>query len=418
MLANGFHASWPGDFIDSFLSHTENKISPYVHRLWSAIACVGGALERRVWARAGDYVIFPNLYVMLVAPPGTGKHIIEDVRELWSSTSSGGGAPKFQVAPDSVSRASLIDAIKSAGTSFTFSKSKPPVRYHSLLVASEEFEVILPSYDAPFISILNKIWNNDPFHRETRRHGPAIDVRIENPQLNILAGATPSYFTAHFPEEAWATGLIRRIVLVYAEKPPFVDIFQKGPPREHSRATLLQQLLQMSTLWGEATWEPAAFASIRDWANSSGENVGGPPVPTHSKLAYYCRSRTMLAVKLSLISAVARSGLPQITLADTERGVKWLLDAERLMPDIFRAMTGKSDAQIIEELHYYLQSAWISNKQKPIIGAKIREFLSYRVTHEKVEGIFRLAESIDAIARAAGAADLWIPRPKFLHGVE
>lgn len=396
------------------MTYTEHELSSELHRRWAAISCLAGALERRVWVRAGDHIAFPNLYVMLVAPPGVGKFIIETTKDLWSNTLEPGtsDSPAFHVAPDSVSAASLIDDLSRAKQSHLPSSGSPLI-YHSLLVSAEEFEVLLPAYDPVIISRLNRIWSNPDSHRETRRHGPARDVTIPHPQLNILAGATPAYFVAHFPEEAWATGLIRRIIMVFQAEAPLKDLFLTTPNRSTLREHLLQRLSQVSALYGEATWDEQGFNCMRDW-----HLAGRPPEPRHSRLVHYNRSRSLLVLKLALVSGVSRTGLPTIEHIDVERAMEWLFEVERLMPDIFREMIGKSDGAIIEELHYYMMSAWVRSKQKPLTTQLMAEFLAYRLPSEKVPRVLELAQQMSVIARVPGTEDLWIPRPKMLHGVE
>src|SRR5438067_5724999 len=98
-----FKAATNVDFIESFLKLTEGTRTPELFRLWSAIALVGGALERRVWINNGDGTVFPNMFILLVAPPGVGKFVIEEVRSLWTeSCEPGTKIPAFHVAPDNM----------------------------------------------------------------------------------------------------------------------------------------------------------------------------------------------------------------------------------------------------------------------------------------------------------------------------
>lgn len=396
------------------MSYTEFELTTDLHRKWAAISAVAGALERRVWVPAGDRIAFPNLYTLLVAPPGVGKQIIETTKDLWSETIEVGTSdkPVYHVAADSVSHASLIDDLAKAKCS-RLNGGGPPITYHSLLIPAEEFEVLLPSYDPLMIGRLNKIFNNPSSHKETRRHGPAKEVMIERPQLNILAGATPAYFTAHFPEEAWSTGLIRRTIMVFQSESSIKDIFAKLPDQSSAYQRLLEKTAHFSELYGAASWSEEAFTKIRDW-----HLAGGPPIPRHSKLTHYIRTRTLFVLKLSLISAVSRLGRPAIEKIDVQRAMEWLFEAEGFMPDIFREMVGKSDNAIIEELHYFVQAAWVRRKQRPVKTTEILDFLSHRLPSDKIPRVFELAEALDVIARVAGTDDCWIPRPKHLHGVE
>ena len=71
------------DWIDTYLKYTKGTPTPSIFRLWSAITAVSGAVERRVWVETGKGKLYPNLYTLLVGPPGSGKsQAIKPVKEL------------------------------------------------------------------------------------------------------------------------------------------------------------------------------------------------------------------------------------------------------------------------------------------------------------------------------------------------
>lgn len=391
------------------MDYTQSAISPPIHRLWCGISLVGGACERRIWTITGDRISFPSLYVLLVAPPGTGKSIINTVKELWLETKDSGGGDCFHVASDSLTRASLVDELDDSTSTHIHNMS--PYTYHTLLIAAEEFEVLLSSYDSTFISILNDLWNVKKEHIEKRRHGPAKVVSIKNPQLVILGGAQPSYFVAHFPEEAWTTGLARRTIMVYADSGPIKDPFEKTPNRTIIKDRILKRLAHIAEMYGSVKITGVAQRLITEW-----HLAGRPPEPTHSKLLAYNTTRLEFIIKLSVISCMSRSLDMMIEEFDVKRAMEWLLGAEKFMPDIFRAMIGRSDTQVLEEMHRYVYGIWNKNNKLPVKTALIVEFLGTRVPSEKVDRVFAVAERSGMIARAANTVDSWIPRPKFLNG--
>ena len=122
--------------------------------------------------------------------------------------------------------------------------------------------------------------------------------------------------------------------------------------------------------------------------------------------------------KLATISAISRTGRMVLEVEDTRRAVAWLTEAEALMPDIFREMIGKSDAQVVEELHFFLMQQYRAGKNKPLPGRTLWNFLHIRVPSEKIQRIIEVAERANIIAKVAGTEDLWIPRPKAEHGME
>lgn len=393
------------DFIEVFMEMTDSVMSPPQFRLWAAIALVGGALERRVWAKATSQQTFPNQYIMLVGAPGVGKQVIDIARGLWSEAKEPGTkVPAFRVAPNQMTKAALVDSLAKA-KQFKMLAAGTNLTYHSLLIAAEEFQVLLPTYDQEYIATLNQIYNNpDIPYTEVRRTGTVKELTIELPQLNILAGVQPSYFVSTFPEEAWTTGFARRIIMIYAGETPFKELFEETETDDTLRTKLLTQLSAFSHLHGRCQWEPEAAQLLASWHRG-----GGAPRPIHSKLTHYCNSRTMLAIKLAITSTVARTGQLVIHTGDVKRALVWLTDAERLMPDVFREMIGKSDTQVIDELHYMLTIEY-SKKRQSIPTSVLYEFLRQRVPSEKIEKVLQVAERAGAITKVAGNVELWIPK--------
>lgn len=389
---------------------TEGALSPEIFRRWSGIAALAGALERRVWIETGTSSrgtarqTFPNLYTLLVAPPGVGKFVIEEVRDLWREVVDG-NRPLLHIAPDNMSKASLMDSLAAAGQS-KLPPEGAPIEYHSLLIAAEEFAVLLPGYDLEYIGTLNAIWNNKSLYTETRRTSIVKSLTINNPQLNILAGTQPGWLASVFPEEAWSTGLTRRMVMVYCAESEIKDIFADYPDTTAARSRVINALGVAASLHGAIVWSPEAFPMVQKW-----HLAGGPPAPHHTKLQHYNRSRTQLLLKLITISAVSRGDHDLIARGiDVERAMEWLLEVEKGMPDIFRAMIGKSDNQVIEEMYHYAVSVWRVNRQEGVPERALITFLRERVPSEKIRHLMDTAERSGAIARVSGTQDMYVPR--------
>lgn len=408
------------DFIGEFLELTEDTISPLIFRKWSAIAAVAGALERRVWARTKGGVLFPNLYTLFVAPPGVGKYVLEDVQEFMREVCEPGTkSPAFCIAPSNVSKASLLDTLVKSGNRKLLPQA-PPIVYHSLMTVAEEFSVLLPAYDLEYIGVLTKIYNNVGLYDEERRASNVKSLKIEFPQLNIVAGTQPGWLASTFPEEAWSTGLASRLMMVYSGEKPKTELFWDSIEQadEHerlrllARARCLRSLAHISQLYGQMQWSFAAVDRLQEW------NRGGQlPVPQHSKLLYYNNRRQLHLLKLCIVSAIASTCKLIIELSDVERAMSWMNEAELLMPDIFRAMVGRSDTQVIEELHLFVMQMWNRGGKKAIPERMLFAFLQQRVPSDKIEKIITIAERSNIIARVVNT-DMYIPKPRVDFGVE
>ncbi len=342
-----------------------------------------------------------------MAPPGTGKFVIEEVHALWSETTNPKtGNKAFKVAPTNMTKAALMDVLGTCKQVIVTPKG-PPLEYSSLLISAEEIGVFIPAYDMEFIAVLNKIWNCPGEHSETRRTGPVREIKIPFPQLNIIAGVQPGWMAATLPDEVWSTGLARRLLMVYSSEDKEVDLFEHAPDMRGLRKRLLAQLGHLSTLQGEFSYTPAAKAATQAWWGSK-----CAPVVDHPKLEGYSKTRKHHQLKLALVSAAARGAPHEVGEEDVERSIGWMVQAEALMPDIFRAMRGKSDDQIIDELHMFCIQHHAIQGRKPLNTSLLWNFLRSRVPSEKINKIIEATERSGLIDRMAGGDD-FIPRPRF-----
>ena len=202
-----------------------------------------------------------------------------------------------------------------------------------------------------------------------------------------------------------------RMIMIYAAQGPKVDIFGTRTESVDLYAALRAKVTELSKLYGRMWWEKDAARTLNDWHMSN-----GPPTPTHSKLTYYCNRRTTLhAPKLAMVSAASRGNELRITRIDVERAIAWLVQAESLMPDIFREMVGKSDGEVLRELHFFMWRIWQRDK-KPIHESRLINFLKDRVPHEKILRLIEIAERANIISRGAGTT-LYVPKPHTEHGL-
>jgi hypothetical protein len=114
-----------------------------------------------------------------------------------------------------------------------------------------------------------------------------------------------------------------------------------------------------------------------------------------------------------MISAISQHQTLTVELDDFVRARKWLLDAEELMPDVFRAMRQRSDELLIREAHQFLYSQWASvvrEKRQPLPETVLWNFLKEKVTSDKIKGIIETMERSDLIRRGTKPGSI-VPAP-------
>lgn len=394
------------DFIEDFMAFTEGRPTPEIYRKWAAITTLSGALERRIWTVTIGGKQYANLYTMLVGGPGTGKsQAINPAAGLIKATK------KFKIAPNSVTKASFIDALNTAGQLRLLPDKVTSLQYHHLFVFAAELGVFLNVYDGDFISVMNELFDNTDCYREERRHSLKDPISIINPQSTMLLGAQPGFLGTMLPEVAWSCGWTARMLMVYADKSPKVSLFGTHKDVSHIEKKLVKKLTECHEYYGEIKWDIKAIRELEQWLDCD-----CPPVPDHPKLSHYIPRRgNVFIVKLAMISAMARGEELAVRLQDVERAREWLLEIEALMPQIFRDMVMRSDDQVIEETFQFAFSVYLKTR-KPLPGATILRFLAQRTPAEKAEKIMTLMEKAGILERQAGT-ETYIPRAREMHGL-
>lgn len=397
------------DWIDGFIEYTDHLPSPVIFRKWGGIAAVAGALERKVWIRSLGMDLFPNLYTVLVAPPGIGKTVItKTVEELWRSLKD------HHVAPKSLTKASLIDSLADASRKKTLiAANSIHLDFNSLLVNAGELGVLIPAYDADFMNVLTDIYDGHQY--EERRRGKDLHITIKRPQINIIGACTPSYLNGMLPEGAWDQGFLSRTFLVYSGEQNIRDLFTDESANEDLGGRLRSDLRDISDLIGQVRFDPDAIEAIRAWANHSVS--GGPPIPDHPKLTHYLTRRKAHLLKLSIIASCASSSDLVIRLEHYQRALGWLLEMEAILPDIFKALGARGDGQSIEEAYHFIYKAYMANGQHPINEHRVVAFLSERVPSFSVLRIIELMEKSGQIEKQLTNSGHFgfVPKGKTFH---
>lgn len=321
--------------------------------------------------------------------------------------------PQLKLAPDNVTKASLLDNLEAAKQVKLLSQTEM-IQYHSMQVAASELGVFLPAHDLEFLSALNHIYDNPASYTETRRTTKKT-LEIVQPQLNILAGTQPAYLAVLLPEAAWGMGFMSRQILVYAGEPVVTDLFGTSKTDPALKEVLVKDLVQLEKAYGQFDFTQEAMKAISNW-----NNTGRKPAPEHSRLAHYAARRIIHILKLCMVSSVSRRTDLVIEECDFDRALAWLIEAELRMPDIFRAMVLRSDADVLQDLLLYVWEMYNKNKatNKFIHKSRIIAFLQTKVPADKILRIIETAEGSGLIERVFGTEDQFIPKARSFNAVE
>lgn len=390
-----------GSWIDSFMEYTSNGSSPPLFCKWGGISAVAGALERKVFFDTPSMgILFPNIYVIIIGPPGVGKTLITNlVGRLWNELEN------HHVAANSVTSASLVDELRKAIRNM-IRPGAPTVQFNSLKVCANEMQVLIPMYDFDLMGKLTDIYDCLPYSESRRKE--ENNFKIAAPQITLLAATTPKYMNAVIPESAWDQGFLSRCFLVFSGEREVKSLFRKRSTDPKLWDNLVHDLKIISNIAGEAKIVNEAADMLDAWHLD-----GGPPTPDHPRIQNYNTRRTAHLIKLMTISALDRKDEPVIEVQDFERALEWLLEAEMYMSEIFKAMSSSGDGSVLDDCHYAMWKVYLKMNNTPIPKPSVYRYLQSRLPTYAVEGAIRNMENSKMIkpTTVEGSGTCYIPCP-------
>lgn len=395
------------DWIEGYVRYTEDRRSPEIFRRWAAIAAVAATLERKVWTRTFADV-YPNLYVFLVGPAGSGKGVsytpVVKMIEQWEFN---------RIAPTRVSIQSLMDALAKSHHRIVIPRQKDFVEYHSLKIFVPELSVFFHTYENQFAANLTDIWDGTQKYEEHKRTN-GKQLTIVNPILNILACDTPQHLQRLLPDGAWTEGLMSRVIMVYSEAPQKKrSMFEKLENNVELEQDVAHDLRQIDMLCGPMEMTPEAQMAFDKWDLEDGQ----APKPTHPKLESYCERRPHQLVKLSMIASASRGASMKITEDDFYLALSWLVEIEENLPLAFTRMAYSQDRATMDETLFFVIRQF-GKTNAPIPRHAILSFLSGRAPHNAVNRILELMETSNMLLPSSvGNLKFYVPNPTYRPSV-
>lgn len=363
--------------------------------MWTILSTIGAAAKRNIWTEVGENVIYPNLFVFLVAPPGVGKtQAIKPAIEVL------GKSEAVKLLPADASKASLLDSLSQCKGGGRYRDENDQLQvidwaYGALIVT--ELSQFMSKYDGTIAGLLTDLFDCLPIYMEEKRSGQGVGT-LHNPGLSVLIATATGHLGTVISPELWDSGFMARVVLVYsADKVRPVNMWAKGSDKSELKKELIKDFSQFKEkICGPMKWSEQAKNLIWDWRVNAEEEI-----PIHNKLTHYMTRRWFHLAKLCMVSALSDIRM-EVEEYDFWRAVAWLLEAEEVMPEIFKDLVSHADGEVFEDLKAQMFQQYLKAGRKPIPVAWLYDFLKNRTSVANIERMIKTAEAADVIRRVAG----------------
>lgn len=259
---------WLRNYLDTVVSRSE---APERFHWWVGASIIGGALRRHVYINMETFQWFPNLYVILVGPPGIVK----------KSTTINVGARLLRNIPGVNFGADIstwegfvqqLDDAKDIHTpQMNGAKLDLDTRHSiscALTMTVSEWGTFFDPKNRQMVEMLTDLYDGKtdiPTVKFTKTQGTNF---ISNPFVNIIAGTTPLWLRDNFKSNFAGWGLSSRCVFMHCLEPereiPYPDEVWNGM-YHNSMGPLRDDLKWISDLHGECKLTKGARAFGHEW---------------------------------------------------------------------------------------------------------------------------------------------------------
>lgn len=314
------------DFLDAYVQYAKESEPPVIFHPWIGISMLAGALGRKVCTNLGFETLYPNLYIILLAPSGCRKGTAINIGRQIMTPIAG-----IKIGAQATTREMLIKDMAESMVSY---EDEDGIAFHSSFTQiASELHVFLRKANVELLADLCSWYDcESPWENRTKTSG--VDT-INGICLNILGATAPEYMPSMFPMEAIGGGATARMIFVVAytlsrlipEQVLTKDQIALGQ-------ALVNDLEQINMIVGEYTKTREAQDYYNIWYEKQGKN---PPLKD-PRFLRYCARRGATIHKLSMVCAASRYSKTKIELQDLQRAIKLLELVERKMEHAFEGV--------------------------------------------------------------------------------
>lgn len=285
------------NWITAYLEYSENTEPPESFREWTAISMIAAALQRKCWIQIREKPTYPNMYIVLVAPPGLVRKstAIEDGEMILESAC-------IERGPHSLTKEALRQSLMESASTFTEIDREGNAILHthsSVTFWADEITNLFRYDDRQFINDMTTLYGcPNEFKSKTMLRGGET---IQGVFVNILGATTPQTLKNALPYELIGGGLASRLMFVYEEK--------KGktipiplPAAPEKRDDLVHDLRQINGMQGKFKITSSFVEAYSKWYIEMDRN---PPFKDNTHFANYVGRRPTHLWKLCMILSAA-----------------------------------------------------------------------------------------------------------------
>jgi hypothetical protein len=329
-------------FLQNYRLYSSGSEAHPTYHTFSALVALSSIISRRIWIDMGHFKVYPNLYVILVGPPGNrktsamtfAKKLLRELNLPFSAECVTKEKLVVDISEQEKTMADLPDVFKDQKV------------YTPMTVMVTELSELLGAGGVGMINFLTTIYDQDFYELRTKNKG---SVNIAGPYLTLLACTTPDWITQYLRSDVISGGFSRRAIFVLETgKAGRIAFPTVTPEMSQGWSALVDYSRKLLQLKGPVVWHPDARRYFEQWYN-------GLVMPSDPMVIGYYETKHMQLLKIAMLLLVSDSTELVLQVRHLEFGLELLRLAEENLTKVFSGI-GRNElnataAKVIEVLN-------------------------------------------------------------------
>lgn len=395
-----------GSWLDQYLTWSQQAVpmAPASFHEAAGLFLASVAVARRCHFQNDTATFYPNLWFLLLAPPG--RYRKSSTLDLCTMVGRAAGLGPLLMETDKSTPEGLVDELNPEYLPDKFPRHKAEEYLGRRRWANTKgwvrdevqsvFQSVRREYNAELLTMLLSLYNGKPFRQRTRGRGEEV---IPDPYLPILSASTPGAMHPHLANrEHWDSGLWSRFILLQPETDSVWSREQGGtePP-----ADLVRRLRALRDLFPEPQAElredPKTKEPYVHWEGAGTVAVAIEPAAYEAWTAY------REACEYTFQGDPDQGGAPEMLQATYIRFPGVAIRIAVLLAALDSADAGVPHRQITIEVRHYARAQRIVERYR----AGVHKFFESNVRTEESEMQGRIIQRLTKAApRSMTAHDL------------
>ncbi len=330
-------SNWLGTYVKDWTIEAE---PPELFHLWTGIGVLSTAMGRKVKLSRGNYDLYPNCYIILIAGSAKcrkstalrmGVGLLDELEV----------AERIKITRNKITPERLVEALGKMSPKEMQSTSAEFIsRGSEILIYAPELTTLLDmnSHKSGLIAILTdlydcpKRWENET---KNRGYDHLYDVYI-----NILGATIPDEFKSVIPPQAIGSGFMSRTILVFQRttnrRNPHPDEFYNSPKALKFKEDLIHDIRIIHTLSGDFTWGSGVKDVFTQWYMNFQE-------PEDERMEGYMGRKDDHAIKIAMVLSASMSNNLIIEEQHLLAAISLLDQVEKYMSGLYSLLSGRDN---------------------------------------------------------------------------